>query len=126
MPLPFLLLIVEIFDHAIALLHGVLAVLVNWAWTIKELFVGSIEIALSMWLLYVVDEVFRSVVTWLCSPRSLWLIIMTVFAIIVAPFAIFIMSFFTAIIIMTWVAIRARSTSNIILEQPISFFRVCV
>ena len=41
-----------------ALPHGVLAVLVNWARTIKELFVGSVEIALSAWQLYVVDEVF--------------------------------------------------------------------
>jgi len=62
-PLPFLLLIAKSFGHAIALPHGVLAVLVNWAWTIKELFVGSIEIALSTWLLYIVDEVFRSAAT---------------------------------------------------------------
>ena len=34
-----------------------LVVLVNWAWTIKEFFVGSIEITLSAWLLYVVDPV---------------------------------------------------------------------
>ena len=58
----------ERFGHAIALPHGVLAVLVNWAWAIKELFVGSIEIVLSAWLLYVVDEVFQSAVMWLCSP----------------------------------------------------------
>ena len=58
----------ESFGHAIALLHGVLAILVNWAWTVKEVFVGNIEIALSAWLLYVVDEVFRSAATWLCSP----------------------------------------------------------
>ena len=56
--LSFLLFIVKSFGHAIALLHGVLAVLVNWARNIKELFVGSIEIVLSAWLLYVVDEVF--------------------------------------------------------------------
>ena len=43
----FLLFIEESFGHAIALSHGVLVVLVNWAWTIKELFVGSIEIVLS-------------------------------------------------------------------------------
>jgi len=36
----------------------VLAVLVNWAWTVMELFLGSIKIALSAWLLYIVDEVF--------------------------------------------------------------------
>ena len=54
--------------HAIALPHCVLAVLVNWAQTVKELFIGSIEIALSVWLLYVVDEVFRSATMWLCSP----------------------------------------------------------
>ena len=48
----------ESFGHAIALLHGVLAILVNWAWTIMELFVGNIKIVLSVWLLYVVDEVF--------------------------------------------------------------------
>ena len=48
----------ESFGHAIALPHGVLAVLVNWAWTIKELFIGSIEIVISTWLLYIVDEVF--------------------------------------------------------------------
>ena len=53
----------ESFDHAIALLYGVFAILVNWAWTVKELFIGSIEIALSAWLLYVVDEVFRSTAT---------------------------------------------------------------
>ena len=56
--LSFLLFITESFGHAIALSHGVLAILVNWAWSIKELFIGSIEIALSAWLLYVVDEVF--------------------------------------------------------------------
>ena len=58
----------ESFDHAIALLYGVFAILVNWARTIKELFVGSIKIALSVWLLYVVDEVFWSVAAWLCNP----------------------------------------------------------
>ena len=68
MPLPFLLLIAESYGHAIALPHGVLAILVNWAWTVKELFVGSIEMVLSVWLLYVVDEVFRLAATWLCSP----------------------------------------------------------
>ena len=56
--LQFLLFIAESFSHAIALSHDVLAVLVNWARTIKELFVGSVEIALSAWQLYVVDEVF--------------------------------------------------------------------
>ena len=69
--LSFLLFISESFGHAIALSYGVLAILVNWAWTVKELFVGSIKIALGAWLLYVVDEVFRSVVTWLCSSQSL-------------------------------------------------------
>ena len=53
-----MLLIAKSFGHAIALPHGVLAVLVNWAWTIKELFIGSIEIVISTWLLYIVDEVF--------------------------------------------------------------------
>ena len=48
----------ESFGHAIALSHGVLAVLVNWAWTIKELFVGSTKITLRAWLLYVAGEVF--------------------------------------------------------------------
>jgi len=105
MCLPFLLFIAESFGHAIALLHGVLVVLVNWARTVKELFVGSIKIVLSAWLLYVVDEVFRSAVTWLCSPRSLWPIIMPAFAIIVIPIGIFIMTFFAAIIITMWVAI---------------------
>ena len=66
--LPFLFLIAESFGHAIALPHGVLAILVNWTWTVKELFVGNIKIALSAWLLYVVDEVFQSATTWLCSP----------------------------------------------------------
>ena len=66
--LPFLLFITESFGHAIALPHGVLAILANWAWTIKELFVGSIKIALSVWLLYIVDEVFWSTAMWLCSP----------------------------------------------------------
>jgi len=56
--LPFLLFIAKSFGHAIALSHGMLAVLVNRAQTIKELLVGSIEIALNAWLLYVVDEVF--------------------------------------------------------------------
>ena len=64
----FLLFIAESFGHAIALLHGVLVVLVNWARTVTELFVGSIKIVLSAWLLYVVDEVFQSATTWLCSP----------------------------------------------------------
>ena len=41
-----------------ALPHGVLAILVNWAWIVEELFVGSTEIALCAWLLYIVDEVF--------------------------------------------------------------------
>ena len=59
----FLLFIVESFGHAIALSHGVLAILVNWARTVKELFVGNIEIALSAWLLYVVDGVFWSTAT---------------------------------------------------------------
>ena len=126
MRLLFLLLITESFGHAIALPHGVLVVAVNWARTIKELFVGSIKIARSAWLLYVIDEVFRSVATWLCSPRSLWLIIISAFAIVVMPIAIFIMSFFVAIIIMTWVAMRAGSTSNVVLELPISFFGICV
>ena len=51
---------------------------------------------------------------------------MTAFAIVVAPAAIFIMSFFATIIITTWVAIRAGSTSNVVLELPISFFGVYV
>ena len=54
-----------------ALPHGVLAVLVNWAWTVEELFIGSIEIVLCAWLLYIVDKVFRSAAMWLCNPRSL-------------------------------------------------------
>ena len=54
--LPFLLFIAENFGHAIALPHGVLAILVNWAWTVEELFIGSVEIALCAWL---------------CRPRSL-------------------------------------------------------
>ena len=103
-----------------------LAILVNWAWTVKELFVGSIKIALSAWLLYVIDEVFWSAATWLCSPRSLWPIIMTTFVIIVAPAAIFITPFFMAIIITMWVAIRAGSTSNVVLELPISFLGIYV
>ena len=119
-PLPFLLLIEESFGHAIALPHGVLAVLVNWAWTIKELFVGSIEIALSTWLLYIVDEVFRSAATWLCSPQSLCLIIITAFVIVIALVAIFITLFFATVIITTWVAIRVGSMSNVILELPIA------
>ena len=45
-----------------------LAVLVNRTWAIKVLLIVSIKIALSAWLLYIVDEVFWSVVTWLCSP----------------------------------------------------------
>ena len=69
--LSFLLFIVENFGHAIALPHGVLVVLVNWARTVEELFIGSIEIALCAWLLYIIDEVFRSTAMWLCSPRSL-------------------------------------------------------
>ena len=67
----FMLFIAESFGHAIALLHGVLVVLVNWAWTVKELFVGSIKIALNVWLFYVVDEVFRSTAAWRCSHQSL-------------------------------------------------------
>ena len=102
-----------------------LAVLVNWARTVEELFVGSIEIAFSARLLYVVDEVFRSAATWRCSPRSLWPIIMPAFAIVVTPVAIFITPFFAAIIITTWVAMRAGSTSNVVLELPISFFGIC-
>ena len=101
----------------------------NWAWTIEELFIGNVEIALCTWLLHIVDEVLRLAAMWLCSPRSLYPIIMTAFAIIIAPVTIFIMPFFVAIIITTWVAIRAGSMSNIILELPISFFgayvRVC-
>ena len=62
--LPFLLFIAESFGHDIALSQGVLAVLVNWAWTVKELFIGNIKIALSAWPLYVIDEVFRSAATW--------------------------------------------------------------
>ena len=50
---------------------------------------------------------------------------MMAFAIVVAPVAIFITPFFAAIIITTWVAIRAGSTSNVVLELPISFFGVC-
>ena len=124
--LPFLFLIAESFGHAIALTHGVLAILVNWAWTIKELFIGSVEIVLCAWLLYIVDKVFRSTITWLCSPRSLWPIIMTAFAIVVASVTIFITPFFTAIIITMWVAMRTGSMSKIVLELPISFFRICV
>ena len=45
-----------------------LAVLVNRARAVKELLVVSIEIALSAWLLYVVDEVFRSAAMWLYNP----------------------------------------------------------
>ena len=51
---------------------------------------------------------------------------MMAFVIIVAPTVIFITPFFTAITITTWVAIRAGSTSNVILELLISFFRVYV
>ena len=51
---------------------------------------------------------------------------MTTFAIIIAPATIFITSFFAVIIITTWVAIRAGSTSNVVLELPIGFFGVCV
>ena len=51
---------------------------------------------------------------------------MPAFMIVVTPIAIFITPFFTAIIIMTWVVIRVGSTSNVILELPISFFRVYV
>ena len=47
------------------------------------------------------------------------------FMIIVAPAAIIITLFFTAIIITTWVVIRAGSMSNVVLELPISFFGVC-
>ena len=106
--------------------HGVLDVLVNWARTVKELFIGSIEIALSAWLLYVVDEVFRSAAMWLYNPLSLWPIIMTVFSIVVEPTVIFITSFFMAIIITTWVVIQAGSTSNVVLELLINFFGVYV
>jgi len=100
--LSFLLFIVESFGHAIALPHGVLAILVNWAQTFKELFIDNIKIALSAWQLYVVDDVFRSVAMWLCSPRSLWPIILPVFMIVVTPVTIFIMLFFVVIIIMMW------------------------
>ena len=120
------LLIAESFGHAMALPHGVLAVLVNWAWTIEELFIGIVEIVLYAWLLYIVDEVFRSAATWLCSPLSLYPIIMTTLAIVVAPIAMFITPFFAAIIITTWVVIRAGSMSNIILELLISFFEIYV
>ena len=126
MPLPYLLLIAKSFGHAIALPHGVLAILVNWARTVKELFVGSVEIALCAWLLYIVDEVFWSAATCLSSPRSLWPIIMMTSMIVVAPVAVFIMSFFMEIIITMWVVIQAGSTSNVILELPIGFFRVCI
>ena len=51
---------------------------------------------------------------------------MTAFAIIVAPTAIFITPLFKAIIIMTWVVIRAGSMSNVVLELLINFFRVCM
>ena len=51
-------------------------------------------------------------------------IIMMAFAIIVAPVAIFITPFFMAIIITTWVAIQAGSTSDVVLELPIGFFGV--
>ena len=126
MHLPFLMFIVESFGHAIALSHGVIVVIVNWARAVKELFRSSIKIALSAWLLYIVDEVFWSAATWLCSPRSLWPIIMMTSMIVVAPVAVFIMSFFMEIIITMWVVIQAGSTSNVILELPIGFFRVCI
>ena len=48
------------------------------------------------------------------------------FTIIVAPGTIFITLFFAAIIITTWVVIRAGSTSNIVLELLISFFGVYI
>jgi len=51
---------------------------------------------------------------------------MTAFTIVVAPIAIFIAPFFAAIIITTWVVIRAGGTSNIVLELPISFLGVGV
>ena len=41
---------------------------------------------------------------------------MMAFVIVIAPVVIFTTLLFAAIIIMMWVAIRARSTSNIILE----------
>jgi len=51
---------------------------------------------------------------------------MPAFAIVVTPVAIFITPFFAVIIITTWVAMRVGSTSNVVLELPISFFGVCV
>lgn len=57
MRLPLLFFITESFGHAIALLHGMLAVLVNWVRDIKELLIVSIEIVLSMWLHYSVDKI---------------------------------------------------------------------
>ena len=51
---------------------------------------------------------------------------MPAFTIVVTLVAIFITPFFMAIIITMWVAMRAGNTSNVILELPISFFRICV
>jgi len=51
---------------------------------------------------------------------------MMAFTIVIAPATIFITSFFAVIIITTWVAIRAGSTSNVVLELPISFFEVYI
>ena len=51
---------------------------------------------------------------------------MMVFAIVVVHVATFITLFFTMIIITTWEAIEVGSTSNIVLELPISFFGVCI
>ena len=48
------------------------------------------------------------------------------FTIIITPIAIFIMPFFVAIIITMWVAMRAGSMSNVILELPINFFKMYV
>jgi hypothetical protein len=48
---------VESFGHAIALPHGMLAILMNLAWSIKEILIVIIKIALSVWLLYGVDEI---------------------------------------------------------------------
>ena len=101
-----------------------LVILMNRAWTVKEFLVGSIIIALSAWLLYVVDEIVWSAMTWLCTPRSLRPIIMAAFTIVVAPVVVFIASFFAAIIIALWMVIRAGGTSNVVLELPISFFGV--
>ena len=51
---------------------------------------------------------------------------MPAFTIVAMSIVIFITPFFTAIIITTWVAMRAGSTSNIVLELLISFFEVYV